>query len=52
MPDAGDEAVDIGWNVEKWVIDGTGTPVARFRSRTQPAALSIEAELTEHAPHR
>jgi glutathione peroxidase len=30
------EAGDVGWNFEKWVIDGTGQPVARFRSRTEP----------------
>ena len=36
VPDADGEAGDVGWNFEKWVVDGRGEPVARFRSRTEP----------------
>lgn len=36
VPDADGEAGDVGWNFEKWVVDATGEPVARFRSRTEP----------------
>ena len=34
--DADGEAGDVAWNFEKWVVDGTGEPVARFRSGTEP----------------
>ena len=51
VPDADGEAGDVGWNFEKWVIDGSGEPVARFRSRTEPTdpqvVETIEAELAE-----
>ncbi len=49
VPDADGKAGDVGWNFEKWVIDGTGEPVARFRSRTEPTdprvVETIEAAL-------
>lgn len=51
VPDADGEAGDVGWNFEKWVLDGTGAPVARFRSRTEPTdpqvVETIEARLSE-----
>jgi glutathione peroxidase len=50
VADADGQAGDVGWNFEKWVIDGTGEPVARFRSRTEPTdpqvVQTIEAALT------
>jgi glutathione peroxidase len=49
VPDADGEAGDVGWNFEKWVIDGAGEPVARFRSGTEPTdpkvVETIEAAL-------
>lgn len=51
VPDADGKAGDVGWNFEKWVIDATGTPVARFRPGTEPTdpqvVEAIEAELAE-----
>lgn len=51
VADADGEAGDVGWNFEKWVIDGSGEPIARFRSRTEPTdpqvVKTIEAELAE-----
>ncbi|MGD8202242.1 glutathione peroxidase [Ornithinimicrobium sp. W1679] len=47
--DGDGEAGDVGWNFEKWVVDGDGAPVARFRSRTEPTdpqvVETIEAAL-------
>ena len=34
--DADGEAGDVAWNFEKWVVDGSGEPVARFRPGTEP----------------
>ena len=36
VPDADGQAGDVGWKFEKCILDGTGEPVARFRSRTEP----------------
>jgi glutathione peroxidase len=51
VPDADGEAGDVGWNFEKWVVDGSGRPLARFRSRTGPTdplvVQTIEAALAE-----
>ena len=51
VADANGNAGEVGWNFEKWVLDGTGTPVARFRSRTEPTdpqvVETIEAQLAE-----
>lgn len=32
---------DISWNFEKFLIDGTGTVVARFAPRTEPTAAEV-----------
>ena len=34
--DADGEAGDVAWNFEKWVLDASGEPVARFRPGTEP----------------
>ncbi|WEV77294.1 glutathione peroxidase [Janibacter cremeus] len=34
--DEGGESGDVRWNFEKFVIDGDGTPVARFSPRVAP----------------
>jgi glutathione peroxidase len=48
-PDAEGEAGDIQWNFEKFLVDGDGSVVARFRPRTEPdneeLVAAIEARL-------
>jgi glutathione peroxidase len=44
-PDAAGEAGDVQWNFEKFLIDGAGTVVARFRPRTEPDASEIRAAI-------
>ncbi|MDI5967558.1 glutathione peroxidase [Streptantibioticus silvisoli] len=50
LADASGEAGDVQWNFEKFLVDADGTPVARFRPRTEPEAdevvAAIEARLT------
>ena len=41
VPDADGEAGDVQWNFEKWVLDGSGEPVARFRPRTEPGDPAV-----------
>lgn len=41
VPDADGEAGDVQWNFEKWVVDPDGTPVARFRPRTEPTDPTV-----------
>jgi glutathione peroxidase len=36
VPDADGEAGDIQWNFEKFLLDSSGTVVARYRPRTEP----------------
>ncbi|SEU01281.1 glutathione peroxidase [Nonomuraea wenchangensis] len=36
LADAEGEAGDVQWNFEKFLVDGEGAPVARFRPRTAP----------------
>jgi glutathione peroxidase len=35
-PDASGRAGDVQWNFEKFLLDGSGQVVARFRPRTEP----------------
>jgi glutathione peroxidase len=44
-PDAAGEAGDVQWNFEKFLIDGHGSVVARFRPRTQPDAPEIRTAI-------
>lgn len=48
-PDADGEAGDVRWNFEKFLLDGTGTVLARFRPGTDPEAdevvTAVEAAL-------
>jgi glutathione peroxidase len=44
-PDATGTAGDVQWNFEKFLIDGTGTVVARFRPTTQPDAPEVRAAI-------
>ena len=47
LPDARGKAGDVGWNFEKFLIDGTGRPVHRFRCKTEPEAPEIVAAVEE-----
>src|SRR4051812_28610778 len=45
VPDAAGEAGDVQWNFEKFVIDGAGEVVGRFRPRTEPDSPEIRAAI-------
>jgi glutathione peroxidase len=49
-PDLDGAAGDVQWNFEKWVVDGTGSVVARFRPRTQPDAPEVRAAIESVLP--
>jgi glutathione peroxidase len=36
LPREGENAADVAWNFEKFLLDADGTPVARFAPQTQP----------------
>ena len=36
LPREGEEAADVSWNFEKFLVDEEGRPVARFAPQTQP----------------
>ena len=40
-PDAAGEAGDVQWNFEKFLLDGSGDVVARFRPTTQPDSPEV-----------
>jgi len=44
-PDAEGEAGDIQWNFEKFLVDGEGKIVARFRPLTEPEAPEVLAAI-------
>jgi len=43
--DAKGEAGDVQWNFEKFLIDGNGEVVARFRPKTQPDAPEVRTAI-------
>jgi glutathione peroxidase len=49
-PDAGGEAGDIQWNFEKFLLDGEGRVVARFRPRTEPDDPAVLAAIESVLP--
>ena len=49
-PDIDGAAGDVQWNFEKWVLDGTGQVVARFRPRTEPDAPEVRAAIESVLP--
>jgi glutathione peroxidase len=49
-PDAAGEAGDVQWNFEKFLLDGSGEVVARFRPRTEPDAPEIRAAIESVLP--
>jgi glutathione peroxidase len=50
-PDADGEAGDIQWNFEKFLVDGNGTVVNRFRPRTTPDDESVIKAIEGALPH-
>jgi glutathione peroxidase len=49
-PDAAGEAGDVQWNFEKFLLDGDGTVVARFRPRTEPTAPEVRGAIEALLP--
>jgi glutathione peroxidase len=47
VPDAEGNVGDIQWNFEKFLIDGEGNVVARFRPMTDPEAPELVAAIEE-----
>ncbi|SIS17579.1 glutathione peroxidase [Williamsia sterculiae] len=45
--DADGEAGDVQWNFEKFLIDGDGTVVNRFRPRTEPESAEVVAAIED-----
>ncbi|WP_407562927.1 glutathione peroxidase [Streptomyces sp. 184] len=50
MADADGAAGDIQWNFEKFLIDASGTPVARFRPQTAPDDPALIAAVESVLP--
>ncbi len=50
VPDAADEAGDIQWNFEKFLVRPDGTVAARFRPRTEPDAPEVLAAIEANLP--
>ncbi len=50
VPDADGTAGDAQWNFEKWLLDGQGTVVARFRPKTAPDAPEVRAAIQSVLP--
>jgi len=50
VPDTDGEAGAIRWNFEKFVIDGSGEVVSRFRPTIQPDAPEIRAAIESVLP--
>ena len=49
-PDLDGKAGDVSWNFEKWIVDGTGEVVARFRPMTLPDAPEVRAAIESVLP--
>jgi glutathione peroxidase len=49
-PDASGKAGDVQWNFEKFLLDGSGRVVGRFRPRTEPDAPEIRAAIEAALP--
>lgn len=50
LADAEGQAGDVQWNFEKFLVAADGTPVARFRPRTEPEAEEVTAAIEERLP--
>ncbi len=49
-PDAGGEAGPVQWNFEKFLLDGDGAVVARFRPETQPDSPEVRTAIETLLP--
>ncbi|SFP97170.1 glutathione peroxidase [Geodermatophilus dictyosporus] len=49
-PDASGEAGDVRWNFEKFLVDGDGEVVARFRPTTDPGAPEVRTAIEALLP--
>jgi glutathione peroxidase len=47
VPDAGGEAGPVQWNFEKFLLDGQGAVIARFRPRTEPTAPEVRTAIEQ-----
>jgi glutathione peroxidase len=45
VEDARGTAGDVQWNFEKWLVDGDGHVVARFRPRTEPDSPEVRTAI-------
>jgi glutathione peroxidase len=50
VADATGQAGDVGWNFEKWVVNTSGEPVARFRSRVEPESAELVTAVERALP--
>lgn len=50
VADAEGTAGEVTWNFEKWVVDASGTPVARFHPRTEPTDEAVVAAIEAVLP--
>ena len=50
VPDADGKAGDAQWNFEKWLVNGQGDVVARFRPMTTPDAPEVRAAIESVLP--
>jgi glutathione peroxidase len=48
--DADGEAGDVQWNFEKFLLDGSGAVVARFRPRTEPDDPAVRGAIESLLP--
>jgi len=48
--DGAGEAGDVQWNFEKFLLDGEGNIVARFRPMTDPESPEVVAAIEENLP--
>ena len=46
-PDADGQAGPVQWNFEKFLLDGDGSVVARFRPRTEPTAPEVRTAIEQ-----
>lgn len=51
LPDAAGEAGDITWNFEKFLVDGSGEAVARFRPAVAPEASEVTGAIEALLSH-
>jgi glutathione peroxidase len=49
-PDAAGEAGDVQWNFEKFLLDGSGAVVGRFRPRTEPDSPEVRSAIESVLP--